>query len=231
MSNRLGLSQAALPDWRAWASQWPRMESNHASLGVGQASLPLDHGAVFSGTTGSRSADFQRAEPASSCWTMTPRSGSRGTRSAQAAFMPPPVFKTGSSSGRMTSARQKGSGGWNRTNDLLVQSQTSLPTATAPDRVFYRDTILAQQARGEGIEPSSPGSKPGGLPLTDPRVNESALRESNPPGQLGRLVPSADRPRARKRRKERESNLHPLLNRQVDYRYRTPDQVSQDGRI
>jgi hypothetical protein len=55
------------------------------------------------------------------------------------------------------------------------------------------------KARGEGFEPSRPASKAGGLPLADPRpIIESALRELNPPVQLGRLTPSADRPRARK---------------------------------
>ena len=46
--------------------------------------------------------DFHPAEVASSCWTMTPRGGRRGTRTHKRRW-PPPVFKTGSSSGRMTS--------------------------------------------------------------------------------------------------------------------------------
>ena len=47
------------------------------------------------------------------------------------------------------------------------------------------------EARGEGLEPSSPDSKSGSLPLADPRKGfvESAMRESNPPVQLGRLAP------------------------------------------
>ena len=55
-----------------------------------------------------------------------------------------------------------------------------------------RDEMFATaptEARGEGIEPSSPGSKPGSLPLTDPRISKSALRESNPPRQVGSLEP------------------------------------------
>ena len=57
------------------------MESNHRFLGVDQASLPLDHGAVLLQWSHPDShRDFQRAELASSCWTMTPRGGSRGTR-------------------------------------------------------------------------------------------------------------------------------------------------------
>ena len=82
----------------------------------------------------------------------------------------------------------KSSGGWNRTNDLLVQSQASLPAATAPDRLFFRHGGRAE-VRGEGLEPPSPGSKPGSLPLADPRSVQSALRESNSPRQLGRLEP------------------------------------------
>src|SRR4051812_29997340 len=48
---------------------------------------------------------------------------------------PPPVFKTGPSSGRVTSVRafRQSSGGWNRTSGLRVQSAASLPPATAPD--------------------------------------------------------------------------------------------------
>ena len=51
--------------------------------------------------------DFQRAELVSSCWTMSPffRSGSRGTRTHKS-LSRPPVFKTGSSSGRITSVQQ-----------------------------------------------------------------------------------------------------------------------------
>ena len=50
------------------------MESNHASLGVDQASLPLDHGAVLLKWSHREShPDFRLAEPASSCWTMTPK--------------------------------------------------------------------------------------------------------------------------------------------------------------
>ena len=85
---------------------------------------------------------------------------------------PPPVFKTGSLSGRMTSVRvaPKSSGSWNRTNDLLVQSQASLPTATTPESIA-RTFANAVSARGEGLEPPSPGSKPGSLPLADPRMD------------------------------------------------------------
>ena len=93
------------------------MESNHRFLGVGQVSLPLDHGTVFvqvespgvapgSPACGAgvvlldhdpKQAEAVGLEPTSGCW-------------------PPPVFKTGSSSGRMTSVAVKSCGGWNRTN-------------------------------------------------------------------------------------------------------------------
>ena len=52
-----------------------------------------------------------------------------------------------------------------------------------------RDTRKSPQARGEGFEPSPPASKAGRLPLADPRSLRSALWESNPPRQLGRLEP------------------------------------------
>jgi hypothetical protein len=51
------------------------------------------------------------------------------------------------------------------------------------------DTAITTEVRGEGFEPPSPGSKPGSLPLADPRSTKSALRESNSPRQLGRLEP------------------------------------------
>src|SRR5207302_6333233 len=48
---------------------------------------------------------------------------------------PPPVFKTGPSSGRMTSVRafRQSSGGWTRTSGLRVQGAASLPSVTAPE--------------------------------------------------------------------------------------------------
>ena len=55
------------------------------------------------------------------------------------AVIPPPVFKTGSSSSRLTSVTScrepnRDTGGRNRTYDLLVQSQAQRPAATAPVR-------------------------------------------------------------------------------------------------
>ena len=79
------------------------MELNHRCLDVSQESCRWTTG-LFSfvqWTHRELHSDFRRAEPTSSCWTMSPFDQS--------------------------------SGGWNRTNVLLVQSQASLPTATAPE--------------------------------------------------------------------------------------------------
>ena len=113
------------------------------------------------------------------------RSGRRGTRTPKR-LAPPPVFKTGSSSGRMPSVSP---------NKLRGLESNQRPPGSEPGVTTNsnypgssRHTI-SKEARGEGVEPPSPGSKPGGLPLTDPRSRKSALRESNPPRQLGRLEP------------------------------------------
>ena len=69
--------------------------------------------------------------------------------------MPPAVFKTASSSGRMTSVASCGS--WNRTNGFLVQSQALLPTATTPHRLCSTTRIVSRgspKAAGAGIEPA-----------------------------------------------------------------------------
>ena len=99
-----GFKPSRSADWRTWAIKWSRMESNHRFLGVGQVSLPLDHGTVFvqvespGVAPGSPACgagvflldhDPDRAEAVG----LEPTSG----------IWPPPVFKTGSSSGRMTS--------------------------------------------------------------------------------------------------------------------------------
>ena len=78
--------------------KWSRMESNHRFLGVDQVSLPLDHGTVFLKWSHREShPDLQRAELASSCWTMTPKAEAVGVEPTSG-YWPPPVFKTGSSS-------------------------------------------------------------------------------------------------------------------------------------
>ena len=65
--------------------------------------MPLDHGTVYlfvQWTHRELHSDFRRAEPTSSCWTMSPIDQS--------------------------------SGGWNRTNVLLVQSQESHTSSDSP---------------------------------------------------------------------------------------------------
>ena len=142
--------------------------------------------------------DFQRAELASSCWTMSPsfRSGSRGTRTHKSLWRPP-VFKTGSSSSRMTSVTSCGS--WNRTNGLLVQSQASLPTATIPHRLFSS----GGRNRTYGLLVQSQASLP---TATTPECGEcpAGIEPASPAWKAGA---SADRPRAHVvKRKGRESN-------------------------
>ena len=114
----------------------------------------------------------------------------------QAAYLPPPVFQAGSSTVRMASVIKLRRLESNQHED--VQSVSSYRWMT-PHRFVHRDTLVSTQVRGGGVEPPSPGSKPGSLPLADPRSrSKSALRESNPPRQLGRLDASAARPRAHK---------------------------------
>ena len=94
--------------WRIWACrQWSRMESNHRFLDVTQASSPLDHGTVFSVDSPGVAPGFPACgagvflldhEPILSerkPWDSNPQVAVR-----------PPVFKTGSSSGRMTSVHE-----------------------------------------------------------------------------------------------------------------------------
>lgn len=67
--------------------------------------------------------------------------------------------------------RSSSSGGWSRTNGLLVQGQASLPAATAPDQSCCSDSARTVSVRGGRLERPSPGSKPGSLPLADPRIS------------------------------------------------------------
>ena len=54
-----------------------------------------------------------------------------------------------------------------------VQSVSSYRWMT-PHRSARRDAARPRQVRGGGVEPPSPGSKPGGLPLADPRSRSRA---------------------------------------------------------
>ena len=83
---------------------------------------------------------------------------------------PPPVFKTGSSSGRMTSV-----------HFLSLPPSPFILAHRSAGSVLYRQQLPriirssghrdSVQVRGEGLEPPSPGSKPGSLPLADPRIS------------------------------------------------------------
>jgi hypothetical protein len=84
-------------------------------------------------------------------------------------------------------------GGWNRTSGLLIQSQASLPAATAPQRRFVEEHSKSVEVRGEGFEPSLPASKTGGLPLADPRECPAGVEPAWPAWKAGTF---AARPRA-----------------------------------
>src|SRR5262249_52796087 len=105
-----------------------------------------------------------------------------GLEPTSGSFGPPPVFKTGPSSSRMTSTTTR-SGGWNRTNGLLVQSQASLPAATAPDRFPPETTRTTFQF----------GEKDSNLhPLVQ---SQAAYRLADPRVLLPFRVPCGSRPR------------------------------------
>ena len=114
-------------------------------------------------------------------------SGSRETRTHKSPGRPP-VFKTGSSSSRMTSVESCGS--WNRTNALLVQSQVPLPTATIPPVCCSRSVgrfrgrcpigsanvvslprFVSQEERPAGVEPARPPWQGDRLPLHHGRLS------------------------------------------------------------
>ena len=130
-------------------------------------------------------------EPTSGCW-------------------PLPAFQAGSSSGRLASVAaptSSSSGGWNRTNGLLVQSQASLPAATTPDRssVGHPASVRSSGRRGRTSVSWVKARRPTASRSPITSSTRSALRESNPPSQLGRLGPLPIG-QGHVRRKERESN-------------------------
>ena len=173
------------------------MDLNHRFLVVGQESLPLDHGTVIKWTHWELHPDLKRAELVSSCWTMSPfAGGSRGTRTHKS-HARPTVFKTGSSSGRMTSVRSCGS--WNRTN--IKTFRASRPTVRRSRNMLFSsggrnrtyDSWFKVRQHYHQRRPRN------GLHF------KSALRELNPPRQLGRLAP-LPLGQGHTKRKERESN-------------------------
>ena len=164
------------------------MESNHRFLGVDQASLPLDHGTALLQV---ESPGVAPGSPACGAGVVLldhdPESGSRGTRThkrllAATCFQDRLLIRPDD----FRSSKLRGLES-NQHDD--VQSVSSYRWMT-PHRFSIETRIVSLQVRGGGVEPPSPGSKPGGLPLADPRSrSKSALRESNPPRQLGRLAP------------------------------------------
>ena len=175
-------------------------------------------------------------------------SGSRGTRTHKSR-MRPTVFKTGSSSGRMTSVTSCGSwnrtniktfrasrptvrrsrkgcsassGGRNRTYGLLVQSQASLPTATTPEWV-------ALQECPAGVEPASPAWK-AGTSAARPRAREAEGVRVEPTRLVARLfsrqLPSPIGLPFRYELRRQESNLRGYaFNRRLPVPARCPTAI------
>ena len=120
--------------------KWSRMESNHRFLVVGQESLPLDHGTVFLKWSHREShPDLQRAEPASSCWTMTPCFQAEAVPGLEptSSILPPPAFQAGSSPVRMTSVI-------NRTKAEAVRLE--LTNGCSPSPVFKTGSSSGRMA-------------------------------------------------------------------------------------
>ena len=149
------------------------MDSNHRFLVVSQESSPLDHGIGWKVPCGNRT----RLSSLEGWHLCRSAKGTCDRIEAEAVGLEPttvftaPVFKTGPSSGRVTS---NGCGGRIRTCGLVVQSNGFLPAETTPHR---------EEGRA-GLEPAqwclTGTCSAAELPT---RIN-SALRESSPPVQL-----------------------------------------------
>ena len=175
----------------------------------------MDHGAVLVKWSHRDShPDFRLAEPASSCWTMTPKR-KPWESNPQAASVPPPAFQAGSSAVRMASVVKLRGLESNQHRD--VQSVPSCHWKT-PQCLSFPDMSRPSEVRGEGIEPPSPGSKPGGLPLTDPRECPAGVEPASPAWKAGA---SAGRPRAREAEGERVE-LSRLIARPLSRRVPSP---------
>ncbi len=108
----LGFKPSRSAYWRIWASSSPGGTRTHDPLLVRELPSPLGHRTMlFQWTYRELHPNFPRARPVSSCWTISPsfRSGSRETRTHKR-LTPPLVFKTSSSSSRMTSFGRKAAG-------------------------------------------------------------------------------------------------------------------------
>ena len=139
------------------------MESNHRFLRVKQVSSPLDHRTILlEWTYRELHPDLRRAEPMSSCWTMSPcpSSGSRETRTRKR-HAPPAVFKTASSSCRMTSVklRELESNQRPPSSEPGVTTNSNYPASF----LFQRHTCLPTvriELRGQDSNLRTRGSKP-----------------------------------------------------------------------
>jgi hypothetical protein len=143
--------------------------------------------------------DLKRAELVSSCWTMSPLRR-KPWDSNPKSLSRPTVFKTASSSGRMTSVLSCGS--WNRTD--IKTFRASRPTVRRSRKcIFFLLPPCAHMPSGHVCSVASSGGRnrtyglliqsQASLPTaTTPEKYvhlKSALRELNPPRQLGRLAP------------------------------------------
>ena len=101
----------------------------------------------------------------SSCWTMSPnvrrqRAEAVGLEPTSGMF-PPPVFKTGSSSSRMTSVNNAAGVGIEPTppgSEPSIATSSDYPAIGV--RQMTRPRLRCSQIAGAGIEPAPPGSKP-----------------------------------------------------------------------
>jgi hypothetical protein len=124
-------------------------------------------------------------------------SGSRGTRTPKSRARPT-VFKTAPSSSRMTSVS---CGGWNRTNIRAFRAPR--PTVERPRIVSCASS--GGRNRTYGLLVQGQASLPAATTPECLLTSKSALWESNPPRQLGRLEP-LPLGQGHIQRKERESN-------------------------
>ena len=163
---------------------------NRRCLDVNQESLPLDHGTIHFG------AEAVGLEPTSG-------------------YHPPPVFKTGSSSGRMTSIELRGL----ESNQRPPGSEPGVTTSSNCPGSFMclrhaRNRRVRSKVPGAGIEPANSWFKARHhYQQRRPRnaAIQSALRESNPPRQLGRLAPlPLGQGHASFQLRRKELNLHRL---------------------
>jgi hypothetical protein len=148
------------------------MDSNHRFLVVGQESLPLDHGTML-------------VQNAYTNWRLPLVASLFCHGQAEAVGLEPtirawrtPVFETGPSSGRMTSSFSFNLPNCTCTKLRGLESNQRPPgsepgVTTSSNCPAVNDSSSSNKVRGEGLEPSSPASKAGSLPLADPRVMES----------------------------------------------------------